>query len=56
MTMMNTLCTLEMVFHSNTEEVKRGTAFTGKEDGRSLLMNKLSKNKMIAEFGLHFQT
>ena len=55
MTMMNALCTLGMVFHSNTEEAKRGTAFTEKEDDRSLLMNKLSENKMIAGFGLHFQ-
>ena len=54
--MTNALCTLGMVFHSNTEEAKRGTAFTGKENGRSLLMNKLSENKMIAKFGLHFRT
>ena len=54
--MTNALCTLGTVFYSNTEEVKRGTVFTEKENGRFLLMNKLSENKTIAEFGLHFQT
>ena len=53
-TTMNTLCTLGTVLHSDTEEIKGGAAFTEKENDGFLLMNKLSKCKAIARFGLHF--